>query len=80
MDITCVDLYGITYAPESENVLKVDTRNGKLLRVPSWRKDELVVVNKLFPSLQYNLLSDNVDGGDGLTVYPSFTRHFTNGF
>ena len=70
VDTTCVNLDGIVNAPESEHVLEVDAWDGKPLRLPSWRKDELVVVDKLFPSLQHDLLSNDVDGCHGLRILP----------
>lgn len=80
MGITFIDLDGIVDAPESENVLEVDTRDGELLGLPSGRKDELVVVNKLFPSLQHDLFSHNINGGDGLMIYVPSIRDVTNWF
>jgi hypothetical protein len=80
MDITCVNLDGIIDAPESENVLEVDTRDGKLLGLSSGRKDELVVVDEFFPPLQHDLLSHSVDRGDCLMIYPPFISDVTKGF
>jgi hypothetical protein len=77
-EVTCIDLYGVTNAAESENVLEVSTGNGKPLGLASRSKDELVVVNKLFTSFQNYLLSDDVDGGDGLIIYSLFAHGVTN--
>lgn len=79
VDITCINLYGIIDGSEGENVLEVDTRNGQLLWLPSGRKDELIVVDKLFPSFQHDLLSGNVDRGDGLRIHPVVIQGITSG-
>jgi len=76
---TCVNPDRITDASESENVLKVGTRDGELLGLASRRKDEFIIVNELFASFQHDLFSRNVDGGDGLIICALF-RHAVMGF
>ena len=71
-NITCINPTRVIDTSESENVLEVGTRYRELLGVASRGKDELIVVDKLFASLQYNLLSWNINGGDGLMGFPSF--------
>ena len=78
--VTCVNFYRVIDAAESEHIFKVGTGNGKPLRLASRSEDELVVVNELFTSFQNYLLSDNVDGGDGLMICTLFVRGVTNGF
>ena len=68
-NITCINLGRIIDAPESKNILKVDTGDGELLGLASGSKDELVIVNELFASFQHDLLSENVDGGDSLVTH-----------
>jgi len=65
---TCVNLGRVINASESENILKVCTRDGELLGLASRRKDEFVIVDELFASFQHDLLSRNVDGCYGLII------------
>jgi len=73
-NLTCVNLGRIIDASESGNVFEVDAGDGELLGLTSRGKDEFVIANEFFASFQNDLLSGNVDRGDGLTICASF-RH-----
>ena len=72
--MTCVDFDRIINASESEDVLKVGTRDGKLPGLATRRKDELFIVNELLASFQHDLFSRDVNGSDSLRMYAPF-RH-----
>ena len=79
-DFTCVNLDRIIDTSESENILEVDARDGDFPGLAPRGEDELIVVDELFPSLQHDPFSRNVDRSDGLGTRTSFRCDVTEGF
>ena len=79
-NVTCVNLGRIIDASESGNVFEVNPGDGELLGLASRSKDELVIANEFFASFQNDLLSGDVDRGDGLSIYASVRRSTKTGF